>query len=68
MTTGRLFSELAWSGVRLELEADGRIHVIGRLTDEQRETIKVNRDLVVARLRLDQGADSGHSLGTAETL
>ncbi|HEX6996137.1 MAG TPA: hypothetical protein VF339_18540 [Gammaproteobacteria bacterium] len=68
MTVARLFSELAWSGVRLELEPDGRIHVIGRLTGEQREVIRLHRDLVVRRLRLDQGAGSGHSLGAAETL
>ena len=68
MTVARLFSELAWSGVRLELEPDGRIHVIGELTAEQRETIRLFRDRVVARLRLDQGVDSGYSLGTAETI
>lgn len=68
MSVTRLFSELAWAGVRLELEPDGRIHVIGELTDEQRETIQVFRERVVARLRLDHGVDSGHALGAAEII
>jgi len=65
----RVLSELAWQGTRIELTPAGTIRLTGTpITDEQRATILLHRDLVVRLLRLDQGVDSGHSLGAAETL